>query len=172
MLEPCFHIKLNPSVALPLESSSIFPIKSIGGSGKSSITATDFGVGAGQTDYSGFTSGVTEGVGVTGTGNNGGLTVGTASGFDGATGMIAGFGAGSAGFCYIVGATTVFGNGFVEGDGDGVGVGLGDGVGVGVGVGVGAIGEVFGTTLGVTKGRGFPAFSATVGVTIVLGNSG
>jgi hypothetical protein len=104
--------------------------------------------------------------------------VGTASGFDGATGMIAGFGAGSAGFCCIVGATTVFGNGFVEGDGDGVGVGVGDGVGVGVGigvgvgVGVGAIGEVFGTTLGVTKGRGFPALSATVGVTIVLGNSG
>ena len=163
MLEPCIQIKTNPAVASTVESFEIFPIKSIGGSGKSSITATDFGVGAGQTDYSGFTSGVTEGVGVTGTGNNGGLTVGTASGFDGATGMIAGFGAGSAGFCYIVGATTVFGNGFVEGDGDGVGVG--------VGVGVGAIGEVFGTTLGVTKGRGFPAFSATVGVTIVLGNS-
>jgi hypothetical protein len=68
MLEPCIQIKTNPAVASTVESFEIFPIKSIGGVGKSSFTATGFGVGAGKTVGSSFTTGVTEGVGVTGTG--------------------------------------------------------------------------------------------------------
>ena len=47
MLELCIQIKLNPAIASAAESFEIFPIKSIGGLGKSSITATGFGVGAG-----------------------------------------------------------------------------------------------------------------------------